>query len=338
MRTSVVLTVDVEASIAGGIDHYAQGFRPVIDQWVAGNVGGRSEGLGFIIRTLQERGLHGTFFVEAAQAHYFGAAAMGRYVEQLQHAGQDVQLHVHPCWFCFHDGAPDLTRLVGDSCATIAEPLLEAFFRDCMATYRGWTGHDPVALRTGSFSTGSAVYRVMQRLGIPLSSNLAVALYQPVEPEYRLTGGSALIAGIREYPCTCFQDRRGIGRTRLRPLQVTSCSLRELIAIIERAWACGYDTVVVLTHPFEYFKVPNRKARKAWNFEVLTPNRTVQGRLRGLCDHLLEHQDRFEVCTFADLARRPPQVQISPQPLGNSPLQSWARTLENVLSDRLKWL
>ncbi|WP_157817547.1 hypothetical protein [Candidatus Thiodictyon syntrophicum] len=338
MRTSVVMTIDVEADIAGGIESYSDGFRPVIDQQVACNIDGHSEGLGFIIRTLRERGLRATFFVEAAQANYFGPAAMGRYVDLLLSAAQDVQLHVHPCWFSYHNGVPDLQQLPGDSCAALAEPVLEDFFARSIATFRDWTGGQPLAVRTGSFRTGRNVYRVMKRLGIPLSSNLCIGLSEPAEPDYRLPGGCRLIEGVREYPLTSFLDRRGLGSARFRPLQVRSCSSLEMIAILDGAQAAGYETVVILTHPFEFVKSATEKNRNAWTHEMLITNRTVRARLRRLCDYLVKHEERFEVCTFADLASRPPTSVRPVRPLHGSPVLSWLRTLENGFSDRVKWL
>lgn len=337
-RTSVILTVDTEANIAGGIEKYDLGYRPALDQFVACNIGGRAEGLGFLIRTLRERGLRATFFVEAAQANYFGPSAMGRYVDEIMAAGQDVQLHVHPCWYTYRDGVPDPTQAVGDSCAILAEPVLEDFFSRSIETFRGWTGNRPLALRTGGFHTGRRVYRVMRHLGITLSSSICLGVRRPAEPEYQLAGEWSLIEGVREYPATAFRDARGSGNARWRPLQIRSCSSVELIALLDAAYAAEYGTVVIVTHPFEYVKPATRRNCNAWTNAILNRNRIVRARLRRLCDYLAANDDRFEVCTFAELGSR---ALASPRPapvLHGSPLRSWLRSLENGLSDHLTWL
>lgn len=337
MKTAVVITVDTEANIAGGIEKFALGYRPVIDQFVACKVRGRSEGLGFLTRTLTERGQRATFFVEAAQAHYFGAGAMAPYVDQLLEAGQDVQLHVHPCWFSYRDGAPDFARRIADSCAVLDEPVLEDLFSRCVETLRGWTGVAPLVLRTGGFRTGRNVYRVMKRLGIPLSSSVCIGIYQPVEPELQQAGGCCIIEDVREYPSTSFLDDRGRPAPRWRPLQVRSCSSTELLAGLADAHASGDEIVVIVTHPFEYVKSVTASNRNDWNFERLNMNRLVRARFRRLCDYLMKHEDRFEVCTFADLASRAPSPVRAPV-LRGSPVRSWLRTLENGVNDRLRWL
>jgi hypothetical protein len=338
MRTSVILTVDVEAAIAYGITRYAQGYRPMIDQYVACNIDGRSEGLGFLMRTLAEYGLRATFFVEAAQANYFGPSAMGRYVDQLLSANQDVQLHVHPCWLSFHDGVPDAPELIDDGCAGRTERALEGVFSQCIDTFRAWTGHHPLALRTGNFCTGREVFRAMSTLGVPLSSSLCVGVFEPAEPEYNLPHGFCVIEGVREYPATCFLDVRCPSAPRFRPLQITACSSREMISLLNQAHAAGFEQVVVVTHAFEYVKPISRTNRNEVTYANLAITRIVRSRLRRLCRYLSEHDDRFEVCTFADLASRPPPSQRLTQPLRGSLLLSWLRTVSNVLRDHVRGL
>jgi len=151
MKTRVYITVDVEASVARSLNRYADGFRPLLDSFVACDVGGRSEGLGFLLRTLSRYGQTATFFVEAAQTQYFGAEPMGRYVEELLRAGQDVQLHVHPAWFNFRDGppSPDPAERMSDDCADYTEAELTDLFAQCVEIFRGWTGRRPLRTAHG---------------------------------------------------------------------------------------------------------------------------------------------------------------------------------------------
>ena len=44
---------------------------------------------------------------------------MGRYVEQIQSTGQDVQLHLHPSWLSFENGHLASTGRVTDHCSEL---------------------------------------------------------------------------------------------------------------------------------------------------------------------------------------------------------------------------
>src|SRR5438094_59877 len=94
-KTKVVLSVDTEPSIAGAFVIPAH--KPLLHEPVAGEVNGRSEALGFLIETLRSNRLVSTFFVETVHTRYFADREMGVYVDWLLRAGQDVQLHLHPC-------------------------------------------------------------------------------------------------------------------------------------------------------------------------------------------------------------------------------------------------
>lgn len=80
-------------------------YRPLITEPVEGVINGRSEALGFLLRTLEEYQLEATFFVETLHSRYFGDGPMGRYCEMIAAAGHDIQLHIHPLWRAFTDGA-----------------------------------------------------------------------------------------------------------------------------------------------------------------------------------------------------------------------------------------
>ncbi len=100
VKTKVVLTVDTEPSIAGALREN-EFHTPLIHEPVAGVVDGKSEALGFLAETLSGHGLVATFFVETVHTRYFPDTVMGGYVDHLLRAGQDVQLHLHPCWLSF---------------------------------------------------------------------------------------------------------------------------------------------------------------------------------------------------------------------------------------------
>jgi hypothetical protein len=344
MKTRVYITVDVEASVARSIHRYADGFRPLLDSFVACDVGGRSEGLGFLLRTLSRHDQTATFFVEAAQTQYFGVEPMGRYVEELLGAGQDVQLHVHPAWFNFRDGPPsaDPAKRLSDECADYTEAELTDLFGQCVEIFRGWTGRAPSALRTGTFSCSRSVFRAMANCGIPLSSNICVGISEPKEPEYRRPCGWMRAEGVWESPATCFLDRHPGRPPGFRPLQITACSASELTAMLDQAQALGMTDVVLLTHPFEFVRVSSRDSHTPESTKRMLINRTIQKRFEEVCAYLADNTERFEVKTFGDWSAHGDigaagfAVRDYPA-LQGSAVQAVLRSVSNTISDRLPW-
>jgi hypothetical protein len=110
----VCITVDTEFSIGGNFEDPA--LTPVAEPIVLGSVGGKEQGLGFLLESLAEFGVRATFFVEALQTAYFGDEPMGGIARRIAAAGHDVQLHLHPCWL--HYETTERTKPApNDSCA-----------------------------------------------------------------------------------------------------------------------------------------------------------------------------------------------------------------------------
>ena len=121
----VCITVDTEFSIGGNFDNPA--FTPVAEPMVLGPVGGKEQGLGFLLDSLAEFGHRATFFVETLQTAYFGGERMGSIARRIAASGHDVQLHLHPCWL--HYEQPEAAKMVPNdrvpgelmpSCATFS--------------------------------------------------------------------------------------------------------------------------------------------------------------------------------------------------------------------------
>jgi hypothetical protein len=329
-KTKVVLTVDTEASIAGAFDGNKAN-TPLIHELVAGMVDGKSEALGFLVETLSRFGLIATFFVETAQARYFSVKVMGDYVERLMRAGQDVQLHLHPCWAAFENRKLDLSNLVTDHCHELETGRLTALIGEGAEQISGWTGMRPTGMRAGNFSTGLSVFEAMRKAGLSYGSNICLAVHRPPEPELAVTGGVHDFAGIRELPVTCFFDIGPVGRGRLRPMQVTALTALEQISLLSAAHENQNSVVVIVTHPFEFVKKRN------FRYTNLRPNRMVQNRFRRLCAFLSANTDKFEVVPLAVAART---VNVSPgwTELSGNAVYSLARAAANAVNDRLKFI
>ena len=88
--------------------------------------------------------------------------------------------------------------------------------------------------------------------------------------------------------------------------------------------------MVLLTHCHEFVKGDMRGR--------LRPDRVNQKRLAGLCEHLADHADRFEVCTMGPLAEKALAPTPAAQPWLRIPNHlGMGRMLQNKLNE-LNWL
>ncbi len=202
MKTKVFLTIDTEFSI-GGAFHDPQNTQPIGAQNVMCAVGGRSEGLGFLLETFAAHGLRATFFVEALQTAYFGDEPMREIVGRIGAAGHDLQLHLHPVWTYFdHPQWQQQLALVqpNDDLQGRSVEQLVAWMQRGIDTFWRWGVPPPVALRTGNLRVDSNVYRAMSQVGLTVASNVARAVFEPAEPQLRLNSGVHLVEGVVELP------------------------------------------------------------------------------------------------------------------------------------------
>jgi hypothetical protein len=330
VKTKVVLTVDVEASIGGAFSGN-EARKPLIHELVAGLVDGKSEALGFLLETLSRHGLVATFFVETMQTRYFFDSAMRGYVDQLLGAGQDVQLHLHPCWQAFKDGKLDPSSPRTDHCYELDAERLTALIGEGAEQIRAWTGTRPTGMRTGNFSTALSVFDAMSKVGLSHASNICLAVHRPPEPELAVTGGVYNFVGIRELPVTCFLDIGPVGRGRLRPMSVTALTAREQISLLKAAHDNQNPVVVIMTHPQEFVKKGD-----TW-YTTLRSNRIVQDRFRRLCAFLSDNSNRFEVVPLAVAANAIDRHWAWTE-LTGKPLSSIARAVANTVNDHVKFI
>jgi len=324
----VFLTVDTEASIGGCFADPVRN-KPFLDALVDGRVDDRSEALGFLLRTLREHRLRGTFFVESLQSRYFGHDPMRRYVDAITDAGQDVQLHVHPAWRNFRDGAVVRTEPADHSTGRPAEEL-EAIFAEAIERFEAWGHGGPAAVRTGSFSVGLDTYHALEAVGLSCASNVSLALNPSADAALHWHYHYRQMGSVREVPLTAIETFSPQGRRVFRPLTVTACSFAEFRAALQQAWEQDFDMLCLLTHPFEFV------VRKGDGRRPEGPQRTNQRRFRRLCEFLAQNRDRFNVTTFGDFAARP---ALPEAPAGGVLRGSYTnmlmRSAANLLADRL---
>ncbi len=296
MKTDVCLTFDVEFTIGGAFSDPANK-RPVGEQSVFCEVGGKSHGLGFILDTLSAHRLAATFFVEALNVQYFGDAPMSGIVKTILAAGHDVQLHLHPCWRHFHmvdwqaqlSDTPPNDSMAGRSARDIREIIKEG-----IETFTRWGVAAPIAIRTGGLQVDKTVYHVMQELKIPLASNIGVAIAPPVDSDIHFFAGRHSIAGVLEAPVLSYSDLSFGQKKHLKSLTITGSSWAEMRHLLNNARRRSISPVVILSHPSEFVKHTDVQ------YTQLAPNQLNQSRFKKLCLFLDQNREHFNVLTFAE--------------------------------------
>lgn len=334
MRTKVIITVDTEPSIAGAFANPKRN-KPRIHEPIWGKVGGKSQGLGFIIDTLVRNQLCATFFVETIHQSYFSKELMGDYVDRLCAAKQDIQLHLHPCWLSFKKDFEGGNKPHTDQCGGLSDERLATLIEEGSNCIRDWCGSAPRSLRTGNFSVSANVYRAMKLTGLTISSNICIAVAPPAEATadqwgdpLSLAGGIHFLYGIYELPVTCFKDRSLLRPGKFRPLQITACSFEEQRAHLTALHEAGATVGVIVTHPFEFL---------CWSgasFRNLRANRLVQRRFENLCSFLAKNADKFEVVPIGRISDEELKIETAIRLDGNA-ISATCRSLENFINDRL---
>lgn len=323
MRTQVCITIDTEFSIGGAFADPAAR-RPIGAPNVTCEVGGVEQGLGFLLETFERHGTAATFFVETMNVHWFGEREMGALVERILAAGQDVQLHLHPCWAAFGDAGWRKSAPLAppdDNCDGRGEEELRSLIRAGIETLERMGAPRPIALRTGNLRADRNVYRAMRACGLALGSNIGVALSIPAERALRLRGGRHRIEGVLEVPVLTY----GPGE---RLLTITGSSSSETEALLRQARREGVQTIVLLTHPFEFIKGDRLDLARQRR------NRITQQRLERLCAFIGAHPDDYEAVSFAGAARGWLAAPDAREPRLKAPLPAvLARMIENKAND-----
>jgi peptidoglycan/xylan/chitin deacetylase (PgdA/CDA1 family) len=335
MKTRVFITIDTEFSIGGAFADPVRN-KPIGAQMVLCEIGGKSHGLGFLLDTFATFDTKATFFVEAFNTYYFGDPPMRDLALRIRAAGHDVQLHLHPCWTYFRNR--DWTdRLKSDPPTDHMNgrpvELLRQWLADGIAIFERWGLDRPVALRTGSLMADRSVYQAMELAGVRIGSNIGLGVYRPEDPGLHFFSGIHRVGEVIEVCVLTYKDFEVGKRAHHRTLTITGSSWKETRTLLLRAHQSNVETVVILTHPFEYVKCGRP------DFSGLLPNRINQRRLVRLCEFLREHRDRFEATNFADLASSPQATPSEANVILKVPaMRAVARMVQNGLNDRIRGL
>ncbi|HEX8063195.1 MAG TPA: polysaccharide deacetylase [Allosphingosinicella sp.] len=301
MPTRVLLTVDTEfmwgAHVRGASwqENLALSFDPA------------GVGIPYQLGRLAAHGLKACFFVDPMPALVYGIEPVRRMVEPILTAGQDVQLHLHPCWAdpvepVFELTGLDFERQI-DLIRTARDLLVEA------------GAPSPTAFRAGGYAADSATVEALAGLGIAYDSSHNGSHHPspsalPLDP--RLIA-PARVDGVIEIPVTQIGQRAG----RLRHLQICAVSFDEMRAALLHAAAHDHPVATIVGHSFELAARGGRRA-----------NALLVRRFERLCRFLADRRERLPTAHFADLGDLSVEADASPLPA--SPLRTAGRLAQQL--------
>ncbi|HEX6375488.1 MAG TPA: polysaccharide deacetylase [Allosphingosinicella sp.] len=301
MATRVLLTIDTELRWdwhvrgASWQENLALSYDPA------------GVGIPYQLAQLAAYGLKACFFVDPMPALVYGIEPIRRMVEPILAAGQEVQLHLHPCWANLADPVFELVDLDAhrqlELIRTARDLLVEA------------GAPSPIAFRSGSYAADIATVGALAALGIVYDSSHNGSHHPwpsalPLDPR-RIA--PALLDGVVEIPVTQIEPRPGS----LRHLQICAVSSGEMHAALLHAADHRHPVATLVGHSFE---LASRGGRRA--------NPILIRRFERLCGFLAEHRQRLPTACFADLADLPLQAEASP--LRSPTLRTAARMAQQL--------
>ncbi|HEX9964717.1 MAG TPA: polysaccharide deacetylase [Allosphingosinicella sp.] len=306
MATQVLLTVDTELSW-GAHDRGASWRENLALSYDPAGVGTRYQ-----LDRLAAHGLKACFFVDPMPALVYGIEPIRHMVEPILAAGQEVQLHLHPCWADSSNPVFELTDFDRgrqlDLIRTARDLLVEA------------GAPSPIAFRSGSYAADGSTLEALAALDIAYDSSHNGSHHPspsalPLEPR-RIAPTS--VSGVIEIPIS--QIEQGSGR--LRHLQICAVSFGEMRAALLHAADRAHPVVALVGHSFEL------AARGG-----LRANRLLVRRFEKLCGFLAEHGEGLPTAHFTDLADL--RLDAEASPLRSGALRAAARMAEQAWGNAL---
>ncbi len=303
------ITVDTEMSHSRRED-LALRLEAVRDRDIHGLTPQGRFGLGHILARFKAHGLKATFFLEAFYGLYAGPAELGRLVDPILEAGQEVGLHLHSEWLPLLK-RPELAGLEGGSLKDFTRPRQERLIALGLESLRQ-AGAGPVqALRAGNYGANLDTLAAARANGLSFDSSydpaylgrgcamyLPQTLWQPQKLE-----------GILELPVGAFQDYPG----HLRHLQLSACSLEEIRHVVGQAHRRGWSQLVLVMHSFELIH------RRHWRGLEPRADALMLRRFEGLCQYLAANRGEVVTAHFRDIDSAGLGAGQPPGPLTSHP-------------------
>lgn len=314
----VFFTVDVEIW-CDGWDDIDSKFPDAFHKYIYGSTPRGRYALPYKLDVLSDHGLLGVFFVEPLFAERFGRQSLAEIIGLLNERGQEIQLHLHTEWVSealepLLENATTRRQFLRDFSLAEQEIIIAAGIR--LIEEAG--GGSINAFRAGSFgfNKDSLDALAANKVAFDCSYNASrFGLESGLMPDSVLVE-PMMYSGVFEYPMTVFDD----GTRKLRPVQLTACSYREMEGLLWQALELGRKSFVILSHNFELLN-------RAKNL----PDDIAVSRFRRLCNFLDKNRDCFRVRGFKGLKGE--VVPDQPPPL-ISPLWKTGLRMVEQLSRR----
>ena len=292
MATRVLLTVDTElrwgrhAAGATWQENVAHSFDPA------------GVGVPWQLELLNRHGLSACFFVDPMPAEVYGLEPVRAMVAPILAAGQEVQLHLHPCW---RSAAGNQEKGEGFELTGFWPSEQRALIARARQLLIDAGAPPPVAFRSGSFAANADTIGALADNGIFFDSSHNGSEH-PWPSELPLPPAQIApvkLGGVVEVPVTQIEDAPG----HLRPLQLCAVSSEELEAALLHAEAQGHPLVTMVSHSFEFA-----------SRDGVRPNRTLCRRFEKLCTFLAAERERFPTARFTELGDLPLGTKGHPLP------------------------
>lgn len=305
---NVCLTIDVE-TYSGDYDC---------------DVYGHGLGLPFILDMCRHYGATATFFVETLGATRWGPTGIQRICADLNAAGQDIQLHIHPV-VAQVDWVRDRCDVLWMHDRPLQERLIELGHRilsDC-------AGRPAEAFRAGDFAANADTLTAMDNLGILIGSNRDLdtkcSTRSRLNEVFPIRNDVSRLGRIIDVPTSALRSPLKFLDGPYRHMQVSALGAAETIDALLRMERAGYACATILTHPGEYFRALGGR---------LVPVGKNRRRLKRILSFLAGHP-AMRVLTVGDCARvGPVRVESPPELRLNLPL-ALQRVCEQSL-DRMR--
>ncbi len=300
-----------------------------IDRDIYGLVETVEYGLNYQLAMLRKYGLKASFFVEPlfALSPDVGVEPLCRIVQEIQAAGQEVQMHLHPEW------VPELPAEITSALAKRTSDVLNRFnaadqatlIRVGLETLRRCGAQKVRAFRAGDNAANFDTLQALAAVGLEFDTSYnycyldrfcGLHMPEPVLQPMRMNG-------VWQIPISFFRDWPG----HYRHTQLGACSSDEMIRVLGNAWRARWWSLVIISHSFECLK--NR-----WSSRPVTIRSQVVGRFERLCEYLDRYRDRFSTEHFADIISERIPVNLPKAPLGGHLTETMHRLAEQ-LYDRL---